>query len=339
MRTEAAESRGKGRRGYVLMVLLVAIGLQQTATALDPNGTPSPQAAGQGSSGGVDANAAGARPGTSPQPQQPVGPGVHGGVTGKDVTPWVISGVSATVATLSLAFVAYQYLNRRRDARIKGRSEAEGKKELERTEELQKQQSERERYEAVLRQELGTIRMLLIIGDPGSGKTTLLKYYAKCCLEDDHEKLGFSTRPLPVYLPLRDVRFDSQGLAGLAESLAQWAGRYAVTISSGSFETWLRDEPTLVLLDGLDEISDLARRQAVCQWIDRIAMGLSNARFVVTSRWTGYRKAEGIELGFEHLHAEVRDFSDEKQEEFLQKWFKAAYANERPPETETKAPD
>jgi hypothetical protein len=39
----------------------------------------------------------------------------------------------------------------------------------------------------------------------------------------------------------------------------------------------------------------------------------------MTSRWTGYRKADGIELGFEHLRADVKPFSPEQQTEFLNK--------------------
>jgi formylglycine-generating enzyme required for sulfatase activity len=54
-------------------------------------------------------------------------------------------------------------------------------------------------------------------------------------------------------------------------------------------------------------------------------VGLKKARFVVTSRWTGYRKVDGIDFEFEHLRADVRDFSAEQQKEFLEKWFVAAY--------------
>jgi hypothetical protein len=59
--------------------------------------------------------------------------------------------------------------------------------------------------------------------------------------------------------------------------------------------------------------------------------GLGNARFVVTSRATGYRKLDGIELELPHLRADIMDFTLDQQEEFLKKWFRAACQNLLPP--------
>ena len=75
----------------------------------------------------------------------------------------------------------------------------------------------------------------------------------------------------------------------------------------------------------MDEISDLGQRKRVCEWIDNTCAGLKKARFVVTSRWTGYQKVDGIELGFDHMRADVRDFSRAQQEDFLTKWFRAVF--------------
>ena len=75
------------------------------------------------------------------------------------------------------------------------------------TRELKKQMPE-EKYstpESVLKKAFREYRLLLLIGDPGSGKTTLMKYYAMCCIEDDHKKFGFKEAILPLYLPLRDL--------------------------------------------------------------------------------------------------------------------------------------
>lgn len=170
-------------------------------------------------------------------------------------------------------------------------------------------------------------RMLLIIGDPGSGKTTLLKYFAMTILNGDHQKLGVSPEILPLYLPLRELNpADS-----LSENLAQWAKRHEHKISEDVFYDWLHHRKTLLLLDGLDEISHLDQRRAVCRWIDDRAAGLKHAWFVVTSRWTGYSKLNGIQLGFDHLRADIKDFSWEQQQEFLKKWFDAVAQVTLPP--------
>jgi formylglycine-generating enzyme required for sulfatase activity len=172
-------------------------------------------------------------------------------------------------------------------------------------------------------------RMLLVIGDPGAGKTTLLKYYALCAL-DDYTKLGFSAPVKVFYLPLRDLLRDKEGRCTekLPGSLAAWSEKHHQTIDAKVFNDWLNNDSSLVLLDGLDEISNLEERKEVCRWIDNAFSGFSKAFFVVTSRATGYRKDEGIELASEYERADVQDFTAEQQEHFLQNWFTAAFLKE-----------
>jgi len=198
-------------------------------------------------------------------------------------------------------------------------------------EELGQQERERDfTPEQIMQRAFSNRRMLLIIGDPGSGKTTLMKYYAMCCMSPDrYKRLGFEKPPLPVYFPLRQVHSDGVQIASLPKNLAQWSKEHTLPIDETWFDNQLSQSPTLVLLDGLDEISDLELRRRVCEWIDNAVAGFSKAKFVVTSRWTGYRKSDRIELGFPHLRADVRDFSPEQQEEFLKKWFCAAFLEEQ----------
>ena len=172
-------------------------------------------------------------------------------------------------------------------------------------------------------------RMLLVIGDPGAGKTTLLKYYALSALED-YTKLGFNA-PLNVfYLPLRDLVRDKEGRCteNLPATLAGWSEKHHQAIDAKVFNDWLNNDSSLVLLDGLDEISNIEERKEVCRWIDNAFSGFSKAFFVVTSRATGYRKDEGIELASEYERADVQDFTAEQQERFLRNWFRAAFLKE-----------
>jgi formylglycine-generating enzyme required for sulfatase activity/energy-coupling factor transporter ATP-binding protein EcfA2 len=175
-------------------------------------------------------------------------------------------------------------------------------------------------------------RVLLIVGDPGSGKTTLTKYYAMTCLSDDGwRKLGFRDAPLPIYLPLREVTFDADRLpASLAESLSVWARKHGLEVSQAQFDGWLRNRRTLLLLDGLDEVRALEERRSICEWVKRNAEDphLAKAAFVVTSRWTGYRRLDQVELTCPHLRADVKDFSLDQQKQFLTNWFTAALLRE-----------
>ncbi|MEI6756977.1 MAG: SUMF1/EgtB/PvdO family nonheme iron enzyme [Chlorobium sp.] len=172
-------------------------------------------------------------------------------------------------------------------------------------------------------------RMLLVIGDPGAGKTTLLKYYALCAVEE-FTRLGFKA-PLNVfYLPLRDLLRDKDGnyTDALSANLANWSKKHQLTIENQTFEEWLHGGTSLVLLDGLDEISNTAERIKACQWIDFAFTGFSKAFFVVTSRFTGYNKEEGVELESDYERADVQDFTADQQERFLRNWFTAAFLKE-----------
>ena len=185
----------------------------------------------------------------------------------------------------------------------------------------------------LMRKVFPAYRMLLVIGDPGAGKTTLLKYYALCCLQEKQDRLFGDSLPVRVfYLPLRELKLDeNRQYRTLPEQLSLWSSARANAIDAKVFDEWLRNAggtKSLVLLDGLDEISDLELRKAACNWIDRQHSGFPETYFVVTSRLTGYRKTEGVELEADHIRADVMDFTAEQQEEFLSKWFRAAYIRE-----------
>lgn len=145
--------------------------------------------------------------------------------------------------------------------------------------------------------------LLLVIGDPGSGKTTLLKYYALSCLDNERQKeFGFSEPVTVFFLPLRELKKDEHGAyLSLPTNLALWSEKQFLTIEESYFSVWLDQPSILILLDGLDEISDVHDRIAVCKWIDRTVGRFTRARFVMTSRSMGYRKGDGIEIESSHL--------------------------------------
>ncbi|UCH96488.1 MAG: SUMF1/EgtB/PvdO family nonheme iron enzyme [Candidatus Aminicenantes bacterium] len=188
--------------------------------------------------------------------------------------------------------------------------------------------------EQVMKKAFKKHRMMLVIGDPGSGKTTLLKYYAVTCLNKKYRQLGFTGDVFPIYFPLRELDFNKEDNEPvlITRNLARWAERHWLNISAEQFHDWLHHRKTLVLLDGLDEISSKEQRRKVCRWAKDMCTGIKNACFVVTSRATGYRKLDGIELKIPHLRADIMDFSPDQQEAFLKKWFRAVFSSGSPPE-------
>jgi len=147
-----------------------------------------------------------------------------------------------------------------------------------------------------------------------------------------YKEFGFSEPVSVFYLPLRELKRSSGDHDSLPTALGLWCvKRHLKGVSEESFDAWLEKSSTLVLLDGLDEISDVEDRIAVCQWIDRAVKRFGNARFVVTSRSTGYRKGDGIEIVTPHVRADIMDFTPDQQEQFMRKWFRAVYRRELPP--------
>jgi formylglycine-generating enzyme required for sulfatase activity len=185
------------------------------------------------------------------------------------------------------------------------------------------------RPEEVIKQAFERHRLLLVLGDPGSGKTTLLSHYVLKLLQNEcYGAFGFM-EPLKVFFfSLRDLKKEGGNYPTLALNLSAWTqGR----LSGELFSQWLEDEESLVLLDGLDEISDVQDRIDACKWIDRIVTH-TQALVVVSSRTTGYRKGDGIELLSLHSKAEIENFTPEMQDEFIGRWFSASYSGEvRPP--------
>lgn len=171
----------------------------------------------------------------------------------------------------------------------------------------------------ILEKALKKKKLLLLLGGPGSGKTTLLNYFAFCCLDlKGRERINLRKQLIPILVPLRQI----DPTKPFAESLAAWAetnNQKELTVEV--FEHWLRHRGALVLLDGLDEISDLGVRRQICNWIDAAAPVFNDSTFIVTCRFTGYREAEGVALQTAQIRVEVLDFNTEQQNAFLKRWF------------------
>jgi predicted NACHT family NTPase len=81
----------------------------------------------------------------------------------------------------------------------------------------------------------------------------------------------------------------------------------------------LVQERAILLVDGLDEISNIGIRARFSQQIERLHIAFPNAPMIVTSRIVGYREMKyRIGRGFEH--ATVSEFIKKDKDEFARRW-------------------
>jgi hypothetical protein len=163
-------------------------------------------------------------------------------------------------------------------------------------------------------------KLLLIFGGPGSGKTTLLRYLTICCLDEKMWRdIGLEKPLIPIVVPLRAI--DPK--LPFIYSIIEWARQHNLNLTRKLLEYWLIERGAMVLLDGLDEVSDRSTRQNVCQWIDAAYANYKRSLFVVTCRFTSYSEVEGVSLKSPKVRADMQDLDENQKKTFLFQWFKA----------------
>jgi len=130
----------------------------------------------------------------------------------------------------------------------------------------------------------------VVLGDPGAGKSTLaakLAYDVATSTNPDHEYL------VPFLVVLRDLsRAMENGKRSLVEHLlAVSEDPYHVELTTDTLKYLLLNARAAVILDGLDELTDVALRSRVVRLIEGFAAAYPWVPIVVTSRRIGYLDA------------------------------------------------
>ena len=171
-------------------------------------------------------------------------------------------------------------------------------------------------------------RRVVILGAPGSGKTTLMSYFAVMLAQQKPDILGLDadTDWLPILIRMRDFAIN------LDKSLIDYARVFAENTMSvkplpvGFFEHWLSDGRALILLDGLDEVAEDAKRNDVVRRIENFLGQFDRNRAIITSRPAGYRRDFFHTEEFPHY--QIEPFDDQKISNFIENWYNSRFQDQ-----------
>lgn len=162
-------------------------------------------------------------------------------------------------------------------------------------------------------------RRAVLLGDPGSGKSTVSRYVAWALATEDLTKVGNTLAGrLPIYVRLASFgkALESEGGLTLLDYVES-----RLFPRQPAFGPCLREAVTdgncLVLLDGLDEVTDTSLRVETAQRIQELVRDFPANRFLVTSRIVGYERTS---LTQDFRHATLQELGSDDRKRFVQLW-------------------
>ena len=148
-----------------------------------------------------------------------------------------------------------------------------------------------------------------LIGMPGSGKTTIFRSIA---VQSARGKPIRGRARIPIYLAVRDLSSDSQGIADACEALFKDLG---IKESGRVFESLLKSGNCIILLDGLDETSN-THRTALLQELLELKAKHNSCVYCISAR--PFSLSVGIP---DFLKWETLPLSFSERLSFVKKWF------------------
>ena len=174
-------------------------------------------------------------------------------------------------------------------------------------------------------------RLLVMLGDPGAGKSSLTRYVLLRLLAETApvgSPLAGLHGHLPILIELRDfVLVESDRHCSDLLSYLDYCGRsLGFGFTAATVERHWTSHPAVLIVDGLDEIFDPARRKQMAEQIIGLAVRFPRLRVLVTARIAGFDEHPFRSAGFEV--ATLTDLTPEQVTDFSKVWFDLVFPDE-----------
>ncbi|HEX8647797.1 MAG TPA: NACHT domain-containing protein [Thermoleophilaceae bacterium] len=168
---------------------------------------------------------------------------------------------------------------------------------------------------------LGTAGRATLLGNPGAGKSTYALKLAHDLISGYEQGALLGRELTPVLVVLREYasRRTGQRLSLLDFAATRASEKYGIPAPAQVIQRLALSGRICLLLDGLDELLDVADRRGLIKDIHRLTKSLPGVPVLVTSREVGYLEApldHGLFTPFR-----LTSFSEAQVQSYAENWF------------------